>query len=89
MTAEERRKKLVNNKAFQKGEMFGVEFCLYVMAWVMTEDLHEPSEKVQDLLDRMEDFCVDFGKGNINIKDMVEVLRDEHHITINFGGKIR
>lgn len=87
MTPEQRRKKLVDNKAFRKGEMFGIEFSLYVMAWVMVEELKEDSDKVQDILNKMEDFCIDFGKGNISLRDMQEVLRDEHSITIQFGRK--
>ena len=33
----------------------------------------------------MEDFCVDFGKGNISLRDMAEVLHDEHGVNIHFG----
>ena len=87
MTAEQRRKKLVDNKAFRKGEMFGIEFSLHVMAWVMLEEFHEDPTKVQEMMDKMEDFCVDFGKGNINYRDMVEVLQDEHKVVIHFGHK--
>ncbi len=85
MTAEQRRKKVVADKNFRKGEMFGVEFMLHVMAWVMVEEMHEDPEKVQEIMNKMEDFCVDFGKGNIRLKDMAEVLRDEHGVTIAFG----
>ena len=82
---EQRRKKLADNKAFRKGEMFGIEFSLYVMAWVMLEKFHEPAEKCQKMLDEMEDFCVDFGNKNITLKDMMEVLQDEYHVTISLG----
>ena len=85
MTAEQRRKKIVADKNFRKGEMFGIEFLLHVMAWVMIEEMHEESEKVQELMDKMEDFCVDFGKGNISLRDMAEVLHDEHGVNIRFG----
>ena len=85
MTAEQRRKKIVADKNFRKGEMFGIEFLLHVMAWVMIEEMHEESEKVQELMDKMEDFCVDFGKGNISLRDMAEVLHDEHGVNIHFG----
>ena len=88
MKAEQRKKKLADSKAFRKGEMFGIEFSLYVMAWVMLEDLHEQTDKVQDMLDKMEDFCVDFGNKNITLRDMKEVLHDEHHVTISFGKKV-
>ena len=36
-------------------------------------------------MDKMEDFCVDFGKGNISLRDMAEVLHDEHGVNIHFG----
>ena len=68
--------------------MFGIEFSLYVMAWVMLDKFHEPAEKCQKMLDEMEDFCVDFGNKNITLKDMKEVLHDEHHVTISFGRKV-
>jgi len=85
MTKEQRRKKLADNKAFRKGEMFGIEFSLYVMAWVMLEKFHEEPSKCQKMLDEMEDFCIDFGNKNITLKDMMEVLKDEYHVTISLG----
>ena len=88
MTADQRRQKLAKDKNFRKGEIFGIEFSLHVMAWVLIEELQEDSEKVQDILNKMEDFCVDFGKGNITLKDMKEVLQDEHHVVISFGKKV-
>ena len=87
MTKEDRKKKLADNKAFRKGEAFGIEFSLYVMAWVMIEEFHEDSDKVQAMMDKMEDFCMDFGKGNISLRDMKEVLQDEHKVVIHFGHK--
>lgn len=85
MTAEDRRKKLADKKAFRKGEMFGIEFCLHVMAWVLIEVFHESGDKVQQMMDEMEDFCLDFAKGNVRYQDMVQVLHDEHGVTITFG----
>ncbi len=82
---EDRRKKLAGNKAFRKGEIFGIEFSLHVLAWTMIEILQEPAEKVQRLMDEMEDFCLDFEKKNLTLRDMAEVLRDEHGVVISFG----
>ena len=87
MTKEERKKKLVEMKAFRKGQAFGITFCLHVMAWVMVEEMKMDAGLIQTMMDKMEDFCMDFEKKNISLRDMEEVLKDEHHITIKFGNK--
>ena len=89
MTKENRQKKDVENKMFRKGEIFGIQFMLHVMAWVMVETEHYDAETIQRIMDEMEDYCVDFGKRNINLKDLSEVLHDEHGIVISFGKKER
>ena len=89
MTAYERKKKLVNDKKFRRGQSFGIEFTLTVLAWVMVETVKAPAEEVQAILDAMEDFCLDFEKKNINLRDMQEALHDEHGITVRFGRRER
>lgn len=89
MTAYERKKKLANDKKFRRGQSFGIEFTLTVLAWVMVETVKAPAEEVQAILDAMEDFCVDLEKRNINIRDMQEVLKDEHNVTVKFGNRRR
>lgn len=85
MTAEQRRKKQVEMKAFRKGEAHALEFAVTTMAWVMVEEMGMAAETIQTTLDKMEDFCMDLVKKNLNLRDMQEVLREEHGITVRFG----
>ena len=84
-TKKERLQKLVNSEPFRKGQENGIEFMLYVMAWTLVEGEYFDDVQVQKVLDDMDGFAEDLGKGNLKIKDMMEVLRDEHNITIGFG----
>jgi len=86
---QDRAKKLVNMKAFRRGQSFGIEFCITTMAFVMVEEMKMEPETVQRTLDAMEDFCLDFEKKNINLRDMQEALHDEHGITVRFGRRER
>ena len=36
---QERQKKLVESKAFRKGQSFAIEFMVTAMAWVMVEEM--------------------------------------------------
>ena len=87
MTKEERQKKLADMKAFRKGEAHALEFACTTMAWVMVEEMGMEAETVQTALDKLEGFCVDLVKKNLNLRDMQEALRDEHGITVKFGRK--
>ena len=82
---EDRAKRLANNRAFRKGQAFGIEFCITTFAFVMLEILHEDAPLVQKCLDAMEDFCLDFARKNLNLRDMQEALHDEHGVTVRFG----
>ena len=85
MTAEQRKKKLVEMKAFRKGESHALEFAVTTMAWVMVEEMGMAAETIQTTLDKMEDFFMDLVKKQINLRDMQEALHDEHGITVRFG----
>lgn len=85
MTAENRRKKLAEKKAFRKGEEHAIEFACTTMAWVMVEEMGMEAETVQTALDKLEEFCLDLVKKNLNLRDMQEALHDEHGITVRFG----
>ena len=85
MTKEERRKALVNNKIFRRGQSFGLTFCITSFAWVMAEELHMDTETTQKILDSLTEFCEGFEKKRLSLQDMQEALRDEHNITVRFG----
>ena len=89
MTAEQRRKKQVASKDFRRGQAFALEFAITAMAWVMVEEMGMEAETVQQTLDKMEEFCLDLVKRNLNLRDMQEALHDEHGITVRFGRRER
>lgn len=74
---QERQKKLVESKAFRKGQAFAIEFMVTTLAWVMVEEMKMDAETVQRTLDHMEDYCLDFARKNLNLRDMQEALHDE------------
>lgn len=86
---QDRQKKLVESKAFRKGQTFAIEFMCTAMAWVMVEEMKMEATVVQKTLDHMEDYCMDFAKRNLNLRDMQEALADEYGIRVNFGRRER
>lgn len=84
MTKANRIQKTNDNKMFRKGQKKAIEFMMNLMAWVLIEEFGKEGQFVQSVMDSLKDYCDDMMKGNIKYTDIVEVLKDEHNITVTW-----
>ena len=70
-------------RSYKDGTVFGVEFCLNLILFVLKDKHNAPIDDIMQLRDEFMYQVDSIAKKYMSYQDVVAVLRDEYNITVN------
>lgn len=70
------------DKAFSNGQMWGAEFMLHLVIWILKEKHDAPSEDLHTLADEINNLCDSIGKGYVSYPDIKRTLKSDYNLEV-------
>ncbi len=72
------------DRAEKKGQIFGMEFAVTLVLWILLDKHDAPDEDVQTLNEEVKYLCDSIEKGYVSYPDIRRALKEEHDTEVVF-----
>lgn len=72
------------DRAEEKGRIFGMEFAVHLVLWILLDKHDAPDEDVQVLNEEVKYLCESINRGYVSYADIRRALKEEHGLKVEF-----
>lgn len=72
------------DRAEEKGRIFGMEFAVHLVLWILLDKHDAPDEDVQVLNEEVKYLCDSINRGYVSYADIRRALKEEHDTEVAF-----